>query len=198
MSKQTKRTRPRHRKKARAASASSLPGDLSPEAEIDRMLRVDQAGEFGAVQIYRGQLAVLRGTKSQAAIEDMAAAERDHLERFDKMLVERGVRPTALTPLWRAAGFMLGAGSALISERHAMACTVAVEEVIDAHYKRQAARLGPDEGDLKDTIDDFRRDEAAHRDAALAQEAERAPGYRPFTRAIKAGTRLAIFLSERI
>ena len=175
-----------------------LPGDLDREAALARLLRVDQAGEFGALQIYKGQLAVLAGTASEAPIREMAEAERQHLETFDRLVVERGVRPTALTPVWRAAGFVLGAGSALLSERHAMACTAAVEEVIDGHYRRQAEGLGPEEAELKATLEAFRAEEAGHRETALQHDAARAPAYAPFARAVRAGTRLAIWLSERV
>jgi len=186
------------RRLRKAAAPRRLPGDLEATAMLARLIRVDQAGEFGALQIYKGQLAVLRGSASEAPIREMAEAERRHLETFDRLLVERAVRPTALTPFWRAAGFLLGAGSALLSERHAMACTAAVEEVIDGHYRRQAARLGPDEAALRSTLEDFRADEAAHRDTALAHGAAEAPAYDRFAGAVRAGTRLAIWLSERL
>jgi ubiquinone biosynthesis monooxygenase Coq7 len=175
-----------------------LPGDRDAEAELEAMLRVDQAGEFGAVQIYAGQLAVLGETRSRAIVEEMAAAEAEHLETFDALLVERGVRPTALTPLWRAAGFLLGAGTALLSQRHAMLCTAAVEAEIERHYRRQEARLGDDEKNLRETIETFRADEARHRETALEHEAEQALGHRPLGAAIRAGTRLAIWLSTRV
>ena len=162
------------------------------------MIRVDQAGEFGARQIYRGQLAVLRGLPSEPVIREMAAQEDEHLATFDRLLVERQVRPTALMPVWRLAGFALGAGTALISEKAAMACTVAVEEVIEEHYCRQAAQLGDDEHELKETIENFRLDELRHRDQGLDYGAEHLPAYRLFSGGIKAGTRLAIWLSERL
>lgn len=177
---------------------SSLPGDLDETRLVERIIRVDQAGEFGARQIYKGQLAVLRGTPSEAPIAEMAAQEDRHLERFDALMVERRVRPTALTPVWRVAGYALGAGTALMGERAAMACTVAVEEVIEQHYRRQAEALGRREPDLKETIEEFRRDELSHRDIGLEHDASSAPGYRVMRRGIKAGTRLAIWLSERI
>ncbi len=176
----------------------TLPGDAKPEARIGAMLRVDQAGEFGATRIYAGQLAVLGEGRSREVVEEMAALEAEHLERFNRILVARGVRPTALTPLWRAAGFLLGAGTALLSERHAMLCTAAVETEIERHYGRQAERLGDDEASLKETIEAFRADEVQHRETALRHEAERALGHRPLGRAIRAGTRLAIWLSERV
>lgn len=175
-----------------------LPGDLSDRALLERIVRVDQAGEFGAVQIYKGQLAVLAGTKSEPVITEMAAAEDVHLAAFDRLLVERRVRPTALTPIWRAAGFMLGAGTALIGEKAAMACTEAVEEVIVEHYRNQAEALGDDEPELKKTIEAFAAEEEEHRQTAIDHESERAPAYPALSRGIRAGTRLAIWLSERI
>ena len=122
----------------------------------------------------------------------------EHLAAFDRLIADRRVRPTALTPLWRVAGFALGAGTALLGEKAAHACTVAVEETIDEHYRRQAERLGDDEAELRDTIERFRADEIAHRDEALERGALEAPGYEALTSAIKAGSRLAIWLSERL
>ncbi len=178
--------------------ADRLPGDPSPRAMIERMIRVDHAGEFGAVRIYEGQLAVLDHSPRAAVIRHMAGQERRHLAEFERLLVERRVRPTALTPLWHVAGFALGAATALMGERAAMACTVAVEEVIDEHYAGQRDRLGADEAALRETIDRFRLEELEHRDTGLAHEAERTPGYELLTGAIKAGCRLAIWLSSRI
>jgi len=175
-----------------------LPGDLPPQDLVARMIRVDHAGEFGAVRIYEGQLAVLGRTRGVRAIRAMTAKEREHLDRFTDLVTQRRVRPTVLTPLWHVAGFALGAATALISEKAAMACTVAVEEVIDDHYAAQAARLGDDEKDLREVIERFRADEVEHRDTALAHGAEQAPAYPLLSRAIKAGSRLAIWLSERI
>jgi ubiquinone biosynthesis monooxygenase Coq7 len=155
-----------------------LPGDPSREEMIARILRVDQAGEYGAVRIYEGQLAVL--------------------VTFNRLLPERRVRPTALTPLWHVAGFALGAATALLGEKAAMACTVAVEEVIDEHYAAQSAQLGSEEPELKAVIDEFRQDELVHRDEGLAHGAEEAPGYELLRAAIKTGSRLAIWLSTRV
>lgn len=186
------------RKRSPSRPKGRLLGDPDEQAELARMIRVDQAGEFGARQIYKGQLAVLRGLPSATVITEMAEQEDRHLERFNRLLVERRVRPTALTPLWRVAGYALGAGTALMGERAAMACTVAVEEVIEEHYQRQADALGDREPDLKKTIEEFRRDELAHRDIGLEHEAETTPGFPVLRRGIKAGTRLAIWLSERI
>jgi len=168
--------------------------------QIEAMIRVDHAGEYGAVRIYEGQLAVLgaRGSAASKAIEHMAEQEQRHLKTFDALVNERRVRPTALEPVWRVAGFALGAATALMGEKAAMACTAAVEEVIDDHYATQVARLGDNDPALKATVEDFRAEEIAHRDAALAHGAEEAPGYRVLSEAIKAGCRLAIRLSEKI
>ena len=174
------------------------PGDLTPEAEVARMIRVDHAGEYGARRIYEGQLAVLGGTAGRGSIRRMYDQELEHLDRFEKLMVARRVRPTALQPLWHVAGFALGAATAMMGERAAMACTVAIEEVIDAHYGGQAARLGPEEAELKSTIETFQADEREHRATALEHGAEQAPAYEVLRGAIKSGSRLAIWLSERI
>jgi ubiquinone biosynthesis monooxygenase Coq7 len=162
------------------------------------MLRVDHAGEYGAKRIYEGQLAVLGRSRSAAAIRRMAEQEKRHLAVFDRLVAERHVRPTLLSPLWHAAGFALGAATALLGERAAMACTVAVEEVIDAHYTRQVEMLGTSEPELRATIEEFREDELDHRAVALAHGAEEMLGYDLLSAAIKTGSRLAIWLSERI
>ena len=174
-----------------------LPGDLEPAALIERMVRVNHAGEYGARRIYEGQLAILGRSKSGPAIRHMYEQEREHLETFERLITERRVRPTALQPLWHIAGFALGASTALLGEKAAMACTVAVEEVIDEHYAKQAAQLGEDESALRETIERVRAEELEHRDTGLAHGAEETPGYEPLSAAIKAGSRLAIWLSER-
>ncbi len=176
-----------------------LPGDPRPETSVARMIRVDQAGEYGARRIYEGQLAVLGARHPETpAIRKMYEQELRHLETFDDLLSERRVRPTALQPLWHLTGFALGAATAMMGARAAMACTVAVEEVIDEHYAKQAATLGDDEADLRATIEEFRADEQEHRDVGLAHGAEQTPGYELLTAGIKAGSRLAIWLSTRI
>jgi ubiquinone biosynthesis monooxygenase Coq7 len=169
------------------------------EAERAAMLRVDQAGEFGATRIYAGQLAVM-GSRHPAArgIARMAAQEERHRERFDAMMTARGVRPTALAPIWDVAGFMLGAATALIGPEAAMACTAAIETEIDRHYGAQLDRLGNQDPELGEIITEFRAEEVEHRDAALAAGAERAPAYPLLSAAIRLGCRVAIGLSERI
>lgn len=176
----------------------ALPGDLPRRERIARMIRVDHAGEYGAKRIYEGQLAVLgRGPKGPV-IEHMAEQERAHLDTFDRMVADRGVRPTLLHPLWHIGAFAMGAATALLGDRAAMACTVAVEEVIDDHYARQAEALGEEEPELKAVIERFRAEELEHRDIGLEHEAEQAPGYRLLSGAVKAATRTAIWLSERV
>src|SRR4051812_2758936 len=157
-------------RKPRPASPGSPP-------DTEAMIRVDHAGEYGAVRIYEGQLAVLKRRKNSAAsvetIEHMAAQEQRHLKTFDRLVNERRVRPTALEPVWRVAGFALGAATAALGDKAAFACTAAVEEVIDEHYASQIAALEDKDPALKATVEDFRADEAAHRDEALKQGANR-------------------------
>jgi 3-demethoxyubiquinol 3-hydroxylase len=163
------------------------------------MIRVDQAGEFGAMRIYAGQLAIL-GNRSPAAraIAAMAAQEERHRKAFDAMIAARRIRPTLLHPLWNVAGYGLGMATALIGPEAAMACTVAVETEIDRHYGEQLDELGDGDPELSAAIADFRADEAEHKETALAAGAERAPGYPVMTAVIRAGCRAAIALSKRI
>ena len=164
-----------------------------------RMLRVDQAGEYGATRIYAGQLAVMGDRAPHAAeIAAMATQEAEHRARFDALIAERGVRPTALQPLWNAAGFALGAATALMGPEAAMACTAAIETEIERHYSAQLDELGDDDPELAATIAEFRDDEREHHATALAAGAERAPAYPLLSGAIRLGCRVAIRLSERI
>ena len=164
-----------------------------------RMLRVDQAGEYGATRIYAGQLAVMGDRAPHAAeIAAMAMQEAEHRARFDALIAKRGVRPTALQPLWNAAGFALGAATALIGPEAAMACTAAIETEIERHYSAQLDELGDDDPELSATIAEFRDDEREHHATALAAGAERAPAYPLLSGAIRLGCRVAIRLSERI
>jgi ubiquinone biosynthesis monooxygenase Coq7 len=163
------------------------------------MLRVDQAGEYGATRIYAGQLAVLRRNCPEAKlIARMAAQEERHLNHFDSLVAARRVRPTALQPLWNVAGFALGAVTALMSEQAALACTDAVETEIDRHYGNQLDELGEDDPELATAIAEFRAEEVDHRDSARAAGAKDAIGYPVLTAAIRAGCRVAIGLSKRI
>ena len=181
-----------------SAASTPRPGRPMGERDKQRMIRVDQAGEYGAVQIYRGQLDVLGRRASGVAIEHMARQEEEHLAKFDALLTERRVRPTLLAPFWQFAGYALGAGTALMGEKAAMACTVAVEEVIEEHYNEQAEALGDTDPELSALIEECCADEVAHRDAALEAGAEETPGYPLLSRAIKAGARTAIAIAKRI
>jgi len=163
------------------------------------MIRVDQAGEYGAVRIYEGQMAVLGNrTANAAALRHMRDQEQVHLDTFNDLVRQRRVRPTAMAPVWHALGFALGAGSALLGEKGAMACTVAVEEAIEKHYQAQADAMADDEADLRETVLRFRDEELEHRDIGLRNGAEQAPAYPLLYAFVKANSRLAIWVSERV
>jgi len=166
--------------------------------QVKQFIRVDHAGEYGAAQIYAGQLAVLGRGPHAATLQHMKDQEQRHLDTFSALITSRRVRPTALLPLWRIAGFALGAATAALGPRAAMACTVAVEETIDAHYAAQESALDDDEAALRSTIADFRAEEIEHRDIGLANGAELTPGYRLLTAIIKTGCKAAIAISERV
>ena len=179
------------------------PGDPEARELVERTIRVDQAGEFGAVRIYEGQLAALRWTgrangEAGRKIAVMARAEREHNAVFDRLLAERRVRPTVLSPLWSVAGFALGAATALMGDKAAMACTVAIEETIDEHYAAPGRRAGRRRGRAARHHREVPRRGDRAQGQALAAGAEQAPAYEALTAAIKAGSRLAIWLSTRI
>ena len=183
--------------------ASALPfGAAATDARLHEMLRVDHAGELGAVHIYRGQAAVFTASSSHAEMArqmaDHEAQEQVHLAAFDGILAAREVRPTALAPLWRAAGFALGAATALMGEKAAHACTEAVESVIEQHYAEQIEALETREPALAKELQRFRDDEIAHHDHAVAHGSREAAGHLFLTAAIKAGCRIAIKVSEKI
>jgi ubiquinone biosynthesis monooxygenase Coq7 len=178
------------------------PGQGAMAARLAEILRVDHAGELGAVHIYRGQRAVLGEAAGQARIQgqlaEMEAQEAEHLARFDRLLTERRVRPTAMAPVWRLAGFALGAGTALLGEKAAHACTEAVETVIEAHYAGQIAELETREPELAAELSRFRDEELAHRDLAAREGAKEAPGYALLSAVIRTGCRAAIKISEKL
>ena len=176
-----------------------LPGDPTRAQIIDRIIRVDHAGEYGAKRIYEGQLAMLQGKPEAAVVRKMYEQELAHLKEFERLMVERRARPSALHPLWHVAGYALGAATAFLGPKAAMACTVAVEDVIEEHYARQAEAL-KDSGEAKlvGEIEHARAGELEHRDTALAAGAKDAAGYEALTAVVKAGSKLAIWLSERI
>lgn len=174
-----------------------LPGD--PPLDTEEMIRVDQAGEFGAARIYAGQLAVMGNRHPAAAeIRRMKAQEQRHLDTFDRLMNDRRVRPTLLSPIWDAAGFALGAATALMGPRAAMACTAAVETEIDRHYGEQRAALGTEDAELVAHIEDFQAEELEHKETALAHGAADTPGYPLLSGLIRAGCRLAIQTAKRI
>ncbi len=162
------------------------------------MLRVNHAGEYGAKRIYEGQMAVLRGTPSYQTVKEMKEQELHHLETFEHLVRDRHVRPTALMPLWHVGGWVLGAATAAMGEKAAMACTVAVESVIGEHYAEQEAELPAHEATLKDTIANFKDEEMEHHDTGLAMGAEDTPAYRALYHGIRGITKTAIALSKRI
>ncbi len=165
---------------------------------INRMIRVNHAGEYGAKRIYAGQMAMLKNSPFLPVIRHMAEQEEAHLAYFSQQVVSRRVRPTALFPLWHVAGYALGAVTAFMGEKAAMACTVAVEEAIDEHYAAQLAVLGEAEVELKEKIAQFRAEEIEHKDTALAHNAEEAPAYMVLKTVIKEGSKVAIWLASRV
>jgi ubiquinone biosynthesis monooxygenase Coq7 len=178
------------------------PGRDADRVRLAEILRVDHAGELGAVAIYQGQQAVFsaleRPPKIAQDLKGMAEHEAAHLAAFDALLTARGVRPTVLTPFWRLAGFALGAATALMGEKAAHACTEAVESVIERHYADQIEELRQREPQLAAELSSYRNDELAHRDHAVAEGAHEAPGYRLMSAVIGAGCRGAIKLAEKI
>lgn len=174
-----------------------LAGDPVPDRAA--MIRVNHAGEYGAARIYAGQLAVM-GTRGPIAgeIVRMADQEQRHLDTFDRLIVERGVRPTLLMPAWHAAGYMLGVVSALAGPRVAMAVTAAVETEIDRHYQEQRDLLDGEDPELEGLVAEFQADEVEHRETAFAHGAGEAPAWPLLSAVIRAGCRAAIRVSERL
>ncbi|CAF0791550.1 unnamed protein product [Rotaria sordida] len=170
---------------------------------LDKIIRVDHAGELAADRIYAGQMAVLGRTDVGPIIQHMWDEEKAHLAKFNELIPKYKARPSALLPLWNIAGYALGAGTALLGKEAAMACTVAVEAVISEHYNNQLRDLMEHadhnkDKELIDTIKKFRDDESQHHDIGLANKAEQAPFYQNLTSVIKMGCRLGIYLAERI
>jgi ubiquinone biosynthesis monooxygenase Coq7 len=176
----------------------SIPGDLSKKEALERIIRVNHAGEYGAKRIYAGQMAVLKNHECYDEIVHMAEQEEEHLAYFSQELNKRDIRPTALMPLWHVAAYAMGAATALCGEKAAMACTVAVEEVIDQHYQQQLAKLDEDEQPLKDAIEKFRLEELEHRDIGIAHDAQSTPGYELLSAGVKTASKFAIWLSKRV
>lgn len=175
---------------------------LSPSPLIESIIRVNHAGEFGAKRIYEGQLSVIKDPKERALIQEMLSQEEEHLTLFTNLADSRNVPPTKLLPLWNMIGFGLGALSAALGGRAAMAATVAVEEVIDEHYQNQLAQLRSIRDDyeepLQALIEKCHADEIAHKDIALEQKAQEMPAFPFFKALLKTGVRLAIAVSKRV
>ena len=166
---------------------------------LEQIIRVDHAGEYGATRIYDGQIAVFgKNSKIGKTIQHMADQEQEHIDKFNELILEHRVRPTALLPVWNIAGFALGASTAFLGEKAAMACTVAVEKVIGEHYQEQLDLLEDDQKDLKKTISKFRDDELEHHDIGIEHDAESAPGYKIMSRVIELGCKTAIAISKKI
>jgi len=166
---------------------------------LEEIIRVDHAGEYGATKIYDGQIAIFgKNSKLGKTIQHMADQEQEHIDKFNELILEHRVRPTALLPLWSVAGFALGASTALMGKKAAMACTVAVEKVIGEHYQEQLDLLGDDHKDLKKTISKFRDDELEHHDIGIEHDAENAPGYKIMSKVIELGCKTAIAISKKI
>ena len=166
--------------------------------KLDSILRVDHAGETAAAKIYDGQLAILKNTPVGPTIQHMKDQEQEHLDTFNELLVKNDTRPTALLPLWNIMGFGLGVASAMLGEKAAMACTIAVEEVIGEHYAKQAEILDEDHNDLKATLMKFRDDELDHLETGVEHDGKNAPGYELMKAVVQMGCRTAIKISEKI
>ena len=173
--------------------------NLTDRKILEQIIRVDHAGEYGATKIYEGQIAIFgKDTKIGKTIKHMADQEQEHIEKFQELIVKERVRPTILLPLWNVAGYALGAGTAIMGEKAAMACTVAVEKVIGEHYSEQTDLLKQDQKKLKATIKKFAADELEHHDIGIAHDAESTPGYKFLTKIIELGCKTAISLSKKI
>ena len=190
-------TMPTKKKKTSKKNSSSV--KTTHREVLEEIIRVDHAGEYGATKIYDGQIAIFgKNSKLGKTIQHMADQEQEHIDKFNELILEHRVRPTALLPLWNVAGFALGASTALMGEKAAMACTVAVEKVIGEHYQEQLDLLGDDHKDLKKTISKFRDDELEHHDIGIEHDAESAPGYKIMSKVIELGCKTAIAISKKI
>jgi len=169
---------------------------------LEEIIRVDHAGERGAIKIYEGQLLALKTIKQDEElkdmIEDMKEHEKEHLEYFEKEIKKRKIKPTYLLPLWDVMGVALGFGTALIGKKAAMVCTASVEEVIENHYQNQLKKLGNDESVLKAKIEKFKNDESNHKNIANEAGATKKGLYSVMDKIIQASSRIAITVSEKI
>ena len=184
------------KKQSKKSGTSKIKTDRSILEEI---IRVDHAGEYGATRIYDGQIAVFgKNSKIGKTIQHMADQEQEHIQKFEELIVKNRVRPTALIPVWNVAGYALGVSTALLGEKAAMACTVAVETVIGNHYGEQLSLLEDDQKELKKTIKKFKADELEHHDIGIAHDAEKTPGYKVLSKVIELGCKTAIEISKKI
>ncbi|MDA0781509.1 MAG: demethoxyubiquinone hydroxylase family protein [Rickettsiales bacterium] len=180
------------------AKKNRLPGDIKDEQFVHEVIRVDHAGEYGAKMIYAGQMAVLKKSASYETIKHMARQEEEHLQYFENEISNRRVRPTVMMPVWHVGAFALGAATALMGEKAAMACTEAVEDVIEKHYQEQLDNLSDDEAELKKKIKKFRDEEIEHRDLGIANHAKEAPAYPLLRGAVSFMTKTAIAISKKV
>lgn len=174
------------------------PGDITGKELIDSILRVNHAGEYGAKRIYEGQMAILKNSPSLPIIKHMAEQEQEHLDYFVNAIGENKARPTIMMPLWHIGAYAMGAITAMMGEKAAMACTVAVEEVIGEHYNEQLEKLGSKDNELKEKIKKFRDDELEHLNTGIDNHAEEAPAYPVLRKFVGTATKLAIMISKRI
>ena len=187
-------------KKKKKQSKKSRNSKIKTDRSIlEEIIRVDHAGEYGATRIYDGQIAVFgKNSKIGKTIQHMADQEQEHIQKFEELIVKNRVRPTALMPVWNVAGYALGVSTALLGEKAAMACTVAVETVIGNHYGEQLSLLEDDQKELKKTIKRFKADELEHHDIGIAHDAEKTPGYKVLSKVIELGCKTAIEISKKI
>ena len=187
-------------KKKKKQSKKSRTSKIKTDPSIlEEIIRVDHAGEYGATRIYDGQIAVFgKNSKIGKTIQHMPDQEQEHIQKFEELIVKNRVRPTALMPVWNVAGYALGVSTALLGEKAAMACTVAVETVIGNHYGEQLSLLEDDQKELKKTIKKFKADELEHHDIGIAHDAEKTPGYKVLSKVIELGCKTAIEMSKKI
>ena len=191
--------RPMQKKKKYNPKKNSQKQTKTRREILEEIIRVDHAGEYGATRIYDGQIAIFgKNSKIGKTIKHMADQEQEHIDKFNELLLEHRVRPTALLPVWNVAGFALGASTAFLGEKAAMACTVAVEKVIGEHYQEQLDLIEDDHKELKKTISKFRDDELEHHDIGIEHDAESAPGYNIMTKVIEFGCKTAIAISKKV
>ena len=189
----------RTKKKKKQSKQSGTSKIKTDRSILEEIIRVDHAVEYGATRIYDGQIAVFgKNSKIGKTIQHMADQEQEHIQKFEELIIKNRVRPTALMPVWNVAGYALGVSTALLGEKAAMACTVAVETVIGNHYGEQLSLLEDAKKELKKTIKKFKADELEHHDIGIAHDAEKTPGYKVLSKVIELGCKTAIEISKKI